>query len=158
MWVKVAGFLLLCFTAAFLSWPIWKAALRQRRRERWPKVVGTVVEQRMTRAGNGITLDYLVRYDHEGEPFQVLCKDWSPGTYMGASERHGDDDFDRLMRERLDLYKVGAPIPLMVNPDNPRKAFYKRGWIWPMTAIAVVVTLVFLALIAMLTPVIFQPP
>lgn len=57
MWVQVAGFLLLCFTAAFLSWPIWKAALRQRRRERWPKVTGTVLEQRMTRESRGITLD-----------------------------------------------------------------------------------------------------
>lgn len=158
MWVRVVGFLLLCLTAAFLTWPIWKAALRQRRRDRWPRVTGTVLEQRMTRAGNGITLDYLVSYELDGEPFQVLCKDWSPGNYTGAAERHGDDDFERLMRERLDLYKVGAPIPLMVNPDNPRKAFYKRGWIWPMTAIAVVVTLIFLALIAALTPVIFQDP
>ena len=107
-------------------------------------------------AGNGITLDYLVSYEHDGEPFQVLCKDWSPGVYTGAREE--GVDFDRLMRERLDLYKVGAPIPLMLNPDNPRKAFYRRGWTWPMTAIAVVVTLVFVALIALLAPVIFEAP
>ena len=158
MWVKVAGFLLLCFTAAFLSWPIWKAAFRQRRRDRWPKVVGTVLEQRMTPSGNGITLDYLVSYELGGETFQVLCKDWSPGNYTGASERHGDGDFQRLMRERLDKHKVGEAIPLMINPDNPRKAFYKRGWTWPMTTIAVVVTLAFIALVAALTPVIFQQP
>jgi hypothetical protein len=158
MWVQVAGFLLLCLTAAFLSWPIWKAALRQRRRDRWPKVVGTVLEQRMTRAGNGITLDYLVRYEHGGETFTVLARDWSPGAYTGAAERHGGADFDRLMRERLDLHKVGGPIALMVNPDSPRRAFYKRGRTWPMTAIAVVVSAAFIALIAALTPVIFQQP
>ena len=109
----------------------------------------------MTRAGNGMTLDYLVSYEHAGESFTVLCKDWSPGTYNGDE---GDVDFRRLMQERLDLHKVGQPIALMINPDNPRKAFYKRGWIWPMTALASVVTLVFVALIVLLTPVIFQPP
>ena len=158
MWVQVAGFLLLLFTAVLLSWPIWKAALRQRRRDRWPKVTGTVLEQRKTRARNGIKLDYLVRYEIEGEEFQVLCTDWSPGTHTGPGEGHSQSDFDESMRKHLDLYKVGDPIPLMVNPDNPRKAFYKRGWTWPMTTIAVVVSLIFIALIAMLTPVIFQAP
>ena len=158
MWVQVAGFLLLCFTAAFLSCRIWKAAFRQRRRDRWPKVTGTVLEQRMTSASNGITLDYLVSYELEGESFQVLCSDWSPGIYTGPEQRHGQGAFDELMRKRLDLYKVGDPIPLMVNPENRRKAFYKRGWTWPMTTIAALVSLIFLALIAMLTPVIFQPP
>lgn len=158
MWVQVAGFLLLCFTAAFLSWPIWKAAFRQRRRERWPKVTGTVLEQRMTREGRGIALDYLVSYELEGEPFQVLCKDWSPGVYTGPAEDDGQGAFDELMRKRLDLYKVGGTIPLMVNPANPRKAFYKRGRTWPLTAAAVTVTLCFAALIAALTPVIFQAP
>jgi hypothetical protein len=154
MWVRVAGFLLLLFTAAFLTWPIWKAAMRQRRRERWPKVTGKVLEQRKTRSGSGLTLDYLVSYEHGGETFQVLASDWSPGEYTGPNE----GDFNELMQERLDKYRVGEPIPLMVNPDNPRKAYYKRGWTWPMTAIAVVVTLIFLGFIVVLTPVIFQPP
>ena len=158
MWVRVAGFLLLLFTAGYLSWTVWKSALRQRRRERWPKVTGTVLEQRMTSAGNGITLDYLVSYELDGEAFQVLCSDWSPGAYTGPEERHGQGSFDELMRKRLDLYKVGDPIPLMVNPENRRKAFYKRGRSWPLTAVAIVVTLAFLALVAMLTPVIFQAP
>jgi len=152
MWVRVAGFLLLLFTAAFLSWPIWKAALRQRRRERWPKVTGKVLEQRKNRNGNDITLNYLVSYEHGGEAFQVLASDWSPGAYTAVNESH----FHELMQERLDLYKVGDPIPLMVNPDNPHKAFYRRGWTWPMTAIAVVVTLIFLAFIVVLTPIIFE--
>ena len=158
MWVQVAGFLLLCFTACFLTWPIWKAAGRQRRRERWPQVTGTVLEQRMTPVRGGITLDYLVSYDFDGEPFRVLCTDWSPGVYTGAGESHGRGKFDELMRKRLDLYKVGDPIPLMVNPANPRNAFYKRGRSWPLTAAAVAVTLCFAALIAALTPVIFQGP
>ena len=158
MWVQVAGFLLLCFTAAFLSWPIWKAAFRQRRRERWPKVTGTVLEQRMTREGRGLTLDYLVSYEIDGEPFQVLCKDRSPGTYTRPDEDHGETTFEELMRKRLDLYKVGDPIPLMVNPANPRKAFYQRGRTWPLMATAVVVTMCFVLLVASLTPVIFQPP
>jgi hypothetical protein len=156
MWVQLAGFALLCLTAGYLASRIWKAALRQRRRERWPKVLGTVLEQRMTAAGNGITLDYLVSFEHEGEPYQVLCKDWSPGTYTRPAR--GESHFQRLMRERLDKYKAGDRIPLMVNPADPHKAFYRRGWTLPMTAIAVAVTLVFLALIAALTPVIFQAP
>ena len=62
------------------------------------------------------------------------------------------------MRKRLDLYEAGDAIALMVNPDNPRKAYYRRGRTWPLTAAAVVVTLAFVALVAVLTPVIFQPP
>ncbi len=158
MWVQVAGFLLLCSTAAFLSWRIWKAALRQRRRDRWPKVTGTVLEQRMEQESRGITLGYLVSYELGGESFEVVCSDWSPGLYTGPEESHNQGAFDRSMRERLDLYKVGDAIPLMVNPSNPRKAFYKRGWTWPLTAIAIAATLAFVALVAALTPVIFQPP
>lgn len=158
MWVQVAGFLLLCFTAAFLSWNVWKSALRQRRRDRWPKVTGTVLEQRMAREARGVTLGYLVSYEMEGERFQVVCNDWSPGAYTGPEEDHGETSFEELMRKRLDLYKVGDPIPLMVNPANPRKAFYKRGRTWPIMAVAVAVTLCFIALVAALTPVIFQAP
>jgi len=154
MWVRVAGFLILLFTAVFLTWPIWKAALRQRRRERWPKVTGKVPEQRQTRSGNDITLGYLVSYEHGGETFQVLARDWCPGAYTALNESH----FHELMQERLDLYKVGEPIALMLNPDSPGKAFYKRGWTWPMTTLAVVVTFIFIGFIVVLTPVIFQPP
>lgn len=158
MWVQVAGFLLLCLTACFLSWQVWKPALRQRRRERWPKVTGKVLEQRMTRSGRGVTLDYLVSYEFEGEAFQLICSDWSPGVYTGPAESHNRGSFDERMRKRLDLYKEGDPIPLIVNPANPRKAFYKRGRAWPLTAAAVAVTLCFAALVAALTPVIFQAP
>ena len=158
MWVKVAGFLLLCFTAGYLSWQAWKSALRQRRRERWPHVTGKVLEQRMTKSQQGTKLDYLVAYEHGGESFQVLASDWNPGLYTGPAESHSLTDFEETMRKSLDLYKVGDAIALMVNPGDQRKAFYKRGRTWPLTAMAVVVTLVFLALIAVLTPVIFQAP
>ena len=158
MWIQVGGFLLLCFTAGFLSWQVWKSALRQRRRGRWPRVIGKVVEQRMTTSARGTSLDYLVGYEHGGESFQVVCSDWSPGLYTGPGESHGQLGFEEAMRKRLDLYKAGDAIPLMVNPDNPRKAFYKRGWTWPLTGTAVVVTLAFIVLVAMLAPVIFQAP
>lgn len=158
MWIKVAGFLLLCFTAGYLSWQVWKSALRQRRRERWPKVTGKVHEQRMTRTQRGTKLDYLVSYEYGTESFQVLCSDWSPGLYTGPAETHSLTDFEETLRRRLDLYRVGDPIALMVSPDDPRKAFYKRGRTWPLTAVAVVVTAAFLVLVAMLTPVIFQAP
>ena len=158
MWLQVAGFLLLCFTAGYLSWQVWKSALRQRRRESWPKVTGKVIEQRMKETSRGRSLDYLVSYEHGGETFQVACTDWSPGLYTGPEETHGQAAFEESMRKRLDAYKAGDPIPLMVNPDNPRKAFYKRGRTWPLTALAVAVTVVFVVLVAMLTPVIFQAP
>jgi hypothetical protein len=156
MWVQVLGFLLLCSTAAFLSWQLWKPALRQRRRERWPKVTGTVLEQRISPESRGVTLDYLVRYELGGETLEVLCRDWSAGIYTGPEERHGEPAFESLMRERLALYAVAGPIALIVNPANPREAFYKRGRTWPLTAIAIVVTLVLAVLVAVLAPVIFQ--
>lgn len=158
MWVQVAGFLILCFTAGLLSWQVWKPALRQRRRERWPKVTGMVLEQRMSHESRGVTLDYLVKYEIGGEPIQVLCRDLSPGIYTGPEERHGETAFQDLMRKRLDLYKVGDAIALMVDPSEPGKAYYKRGRTWPLMPVAIVVTLVLAALVAALTPVIFQAP
>ena len=159
MWVQVAGFLLLLFTACFLSWQVWKSALRQRRRDRWPRVTGKVLAQRMTQHGSrGLTLDYLVSYEYEEESFQGLASDWSPGVYSGPEESYNQGRFEQQMRQRLDLYKQGDAIPLLVNPNNPQKAFYKRGRTWPLTALAALVTLVFLGLVAMLTPVIFQAP
>jgi hypothetical protein len=62
------------------------------------------------------------------------------------------------MQKRLDAYPEGGPIPLMLNPADPAKAFYRRGPKWPLTAVAVVVSVIFLVLVAMLTPVIFVWP
>lgn len=158
MIVQVAAFLLLCFAAAFLTWPIVKAALRQRRREAWPKVTGTVIEQRRREEERGIHLEYLVSYEYDGEPVETIARDWSPGVYTGPEETHGLTAFREAMQKRLDLYTAGAPIPLMVNPSDPAKAFYRRGRTWPLFAIAAVVALVFVGLIAALTPVIFEGP
>jgi hypothetical protein len=154
MWVRVAGFLLLCFTAGFLAWPIWKAAVRQRRRERWPRVTGKVLEQRMREDGDSIHLEYLVFYEYAGESWQRVCRDWRGGRYTRSPER----DLQQLLKRRLEHFPVDSDIALMLNPDDPGAAFYRRGWTWPLFTIAVVVTLVFLALIAALAPVIFQAP
>lgn len=77
-WVTVGGFLLLCGTAYILSSWVWKSALRQRRRLRWPRVRGKVLEHRMRREGSGTYLEYLVAYEVEGEAMQRVARDWSP--------------------------------------------------------------------------------
>lgn len=156
MWVQVAGFLLLLFTAGYLSWQAWKPALRQRGRERWPRATGTVLEQRMRQQGNSIHLEYLVAYEFDGTDFQRLCTDWVPGSYTIPDE--DQVGFRELMQRRLDAYPRGGPIPLMLKPDDPGKAYYRRGRAWPLTALAVVVSIAFIVLVAMLTPVIFQRP
>jgi len=158
MWVQVAGFLLLVLTAAYLSWQVWKSALRQRRRERWPEVTGKVLEQRMREERDAIHLEYLVAYEVEGIDFQRVCTDWSPrGHTIPETDRSGTR-FRDLMQKRLDAYPQGAAIPLLVNPGNPGKAYYRRGRTWPLTAMAVVVTAAFVVLVVLLAPVIFQPP
>ena len=153
-WVTIGAFLLLCGTAIFLSWPIWRSALRQRRRERWPKVIGKVLEHRMRRQGDTVFLEYLAAYEYGGVDYQRAATDWSPGGYSYLNEVQ----FHELMQKRLDAYPVGGPIPLMLNPDDPAKAVYRRGRVWPLTAVAVVVSAIFLVLVAMLTPVIFVWP
>jgi hypothetical protein len=154
MWVQVFGFALLCLTAAFLAWPIWKAALRQRRRERWPRVTGKVLEQRMREDHNSIYLEYLVSYEYGGETWQRVCRDSRGGRYTPKPRL----SFRQSMKRMLELFPVQGDIELMLNPDDPGTAYYRRGWRWPLFTIAVVATLAFLALIATLTPVIFQAP
>ena len=153
-WLTIGAFLLLCGTAIFLSWPIWRSAMRQRRRERWPKVIGKVLEHRMRRQGDTVFLEYLAEYDHGGVDYQRVCSDWSPGGYTYLNEVQ----FHELMKKRLDAYPEGGPIPLMLNPADPARAFYRRGFTWPLTPLAIVVSAIFLALVAMLTPVIFVWP
>jgi hypothetical protein len=156
MWVRVVAFLLLVATACYLSWWVWKSALRQRRRERWPRATGTVLEQRMRERGNSILLEYLVAYEFEGVDYQRVCSDWEPGGY--TIPYRSSTRFRGLMQKRLDAYPQGGPIALMIDPGDPGKAYYRRGWTWPLTAMAVAVSLVFLGLVALLTPVIFQAP
>jgi hypothetical protein len=119
MWVQVLGFALLCLTAAFLTWPIWKAALRQRRRERWPRVTGKVLEQRMRDQGNRIYLEYLVAYDYDGEAMQRTCRDWRGCWYT----RDPDTGAREYLQGMLDLFKAGDDIELTVNPDAPGTVF-----------------------------------
>ena len=154
MIVQAAAFALLCLAAAFLAWPIWKAAGVQRRRERWPRVTGKVLEQRMRAEGNSVHLEYLVSYEYAGEAWQRVCRDWRGGRYARSVKTGAQ----QLLRRRLEQFPVGSDIELMLHPDDPGAAYYRRGWTWPLTAIAVVATLAFLALIAALAPVIFQAP
>ena len=157
-WVTVGAFLLLCGTAIFLSSRVWKSALRQRRRLRWPRVQGKVLEQRLRRDGRGTRLEYLVTYEIAGERMQRTAADWVPGLYTGPSESHGWEAFEQSMRKRLAVYPVGGDIELLVDPDDPGRVFYRRGFTWPLLPLAVLVTAVFIALVALLTPVIFVAP
>lgn len=156
MVIQYAAFVLLCLAVLFLLWAPWKSALRQRRREAWPRVTGKVLEQRMTRDGAYVTLDYRAEYTHAGRAFDGVCRDWRPGSY--AVPEPGEQNSERLMRERLDLFKVGDPIELLVNPANPAEAYYKRGRTWPLLAAAIAATVLLLALVAMLAPVILTRP
>ena len=153
-WLTIAAFLLLCGTAIILSSWVWKSAIRQRRRLCWPRVVGKVLERRMRRDGTSVFLEYLVAYEYGGLDYQRTCSDWSPGGYTYQNEV----DFLALMRKRLDTYPEGGPIPLMLNPDDPGHARDRRGITWPLMPLAILVTAVFIALVAMLTPVIFVWP
>ena len=154
MWVQVLAVALLCLTAAFLTWPIWKAALRQRRRLHWPRVTGKVLEQRMREDANSVHLEYLVAYEYAGDSWQRVCRDWHGGRYTRSQRT----DLQQLRKRMLEHFPVGSDIELTLNPDDPGSVYYRRGWTWPLFTIAVVVTLVFLALIAALAPVIFQAP
>src|SRR5690349_10628959 len=87
-WLTVGAFILLVGTAAFLSSLVWKSALRQRRRLRWARVQGKVLEHRMPRDGAGTRLEYLVAYEIDGQPMQRVARDWVPGAYSGPSETH----------------------------------------------------------------------
>lgn len=157
-WVTVGAFLLLCGTVIILSSWVWKSALRQRRRLRWPRVTGKVIEHRMPRDGPRVRLEYLVTYEIEGEAMRCVAKDWIPGAYSRPRETHAGSGFEELMRKRLAAYPEGGPIELLVDPDNPRRVFYRRGITWPLLPLAVLVTAVLLALLAALTPVIFVAP
>jgi hypothetical protein len=157
-WITVGAFLLLCGTALYLSSWVWKSALRQRRRLRWPRVTGKVVEQRMREGGAGIHLEYLVAYEVDGQPMQRVARDWSPGAYTGPEERHGLGEFEKLMRKRLEAFPQGGDIELLVHPEDPGRVFYRRGLTWPLVPLAIMVTLAFAALVAVLAPVIFVAP
>lgn len=157
-WVTVGAFLLLCGTAILLSSWVWKSALRQRRRLAWPRVRGKVLEHRMRRDGKGTHLEYLVAYEVGGEKMQRTARDWAPGAYTGPSEGDGWSDFEKLMRKRLAAYPEGGDIELLVHPDDKDKVFYRRGMTWPLLPLAILVTAVFIALVALLAPVIFVAP
>jgi hypothetical protein len=140
MILEIAGLLLLVGVAAFFLVPMVRGSKRQSDQAGWPRVRGVITDKRVRMHNNAGYPEYRVRYQVGGEQFEDFVG--SP-VDAGHTQYGMDYDVTRIVDARMARRPLDSPIDIMVDPNNPRRAFLVEREL-PLRTIAWIVGTIFL--------------
>lgn len=151
MILEIAGLVLFLFVAGFLLWPMFRSGDRQRERKQWPRVRGTVTEQRVRMAESTGFPEYRVRYrfrNQEREAFAGSPDDLGHSLYR---DYHVKKAVDAKMARK----PVGSSIEIMVNPADDAEVYIVEREL-PARMIGLVVGAIFLVFLVIFVVIAFD--
>ena len=137
MIVKIAGLLLLAGVAAFYIVPLVRQS-----KGRWPRVSATVRNYQLRESGGEGFLQYDVRYEWNGAPYErsVESRDRRHG-YRLYDREYGGEDLRPLLLNRM---RRARTVKIEVNPADPAEAYLIDGEVAPARVMVWVLGAIFL--------------
>jgi len=139
MILEIAGLLLLVGVAAFYLVPLVRGSKRQSDQAGWARVRGVITEQRVRMHNGAGYPEYRVRYRVGGQEFEDFV---GSAVDAGHTDYGMDYDVTRIVDERMARRPAGSPIDILVDPNNPRRAFLVEREL-PLRKIAWIVGAIF---------------
>ena len=140
MILEIGGLLLLLGVAAFFLVPMVRGSKRQSEQAGWVRVSGVITDKRVRMHNNAGYPEYRVRYRAGCQEFEDFV-----GSPVDAGHTNYGMDYDvtRIVDARMARRPVGSPIDIMVDPNDPRRAFLVEREL-PLRKIAWIVGAIFL--------------
>ncbi len=149
MILESAGLLLLALVATTLLWPLFRAALRQRRVHAWPQVAGVVTAHRLRQDKAAYFPEHEVRFHHDGRETVTWCGSPDRAGITGHHTPGGTKTArpDLAGQRILDQHPVGTTVRLRVNPSDHAEV-YRIEREMPLTLLAALAAAAFAGLVA----------